>query len=237
MDQMEQLWAYMQEDIKADKIAQQIRRSALRQKLEKTRDFILRQQNEYKNIEEQVAVSVDRADVISDAIRHAEEQLQSIMQRFEENPPQDQESAHAMVEELEKCRRTIQNYEKEIREIHKASNLYVSKVPSITQNIVQRKAEFDTMKAAYSKETESLKKEEDAQRALAAEKAVGISPELMEAYNAVKRQISPPMALLHGGMCTGCNTTQPNAALRRIEQGEGIVECETCGRILIMRRG
>ena len=35
MDKMEQLWNYMQEDIKADKIDTEIRRSPLRQKLEK----------------------------------------------------------------------------------------------------------------------------------------------------------------------------------------------------------
>ena len=75
MDRMEQLWNYMQEDIKADKIDSEIRRSPLRQKLEKTRDFILDQQKLYKEMEERVAISLDRKDGIVDALKRSEEQL------------------------------------------------------------------------------------------------------------------------------------------------------------------
>ena len=236
MDQMEQLWAYMQEDMKADKINRQIRHSELRQKLEKTRDIILKKQADYKEIDEQVSASKDRMDAISDAIRYSEEQLNSLIERYEQNPPQDQEAARAMIAEVEKCRRTLAGFEKEMKEIQKASERYVGKVPNIAKEITQRKQEFDAMKAQYSKETETLRKDEETQRAIAAEKAKNIPEQLLAAYNAVKRQITPPMALMDGGMCTGCNTSQPGAALRKIEQGEGIVECETCGRILMMKK-
>ena len=51
MDNFEALWAYQTEDIKADAIANAIRRSPVRQKLEKTRDLILDRQKQYKQIE------------------------------------------------------------------------------------------------------------------------------------------------------------------------------------------
>ncbi len=68
MDKMELLWDYMQEDIKADRIELEIKRSPLRQKLEKTRDFIMSQQKVYKDMEERVAISADRKDAIRDAL-------------------------------------------------------------------------------------------------------------------------------------------------------------------------
>ena len=39
MDQLTMLWEYQVEDIKADNLAQEIRRSPLRQKMEKDRDL------------------------------------------------------------------------------------------------------------------------------------------------------------------------------------------------------
>ena len=44
MDRFEALWLYQAEDVKADAIANAIRRSPTRQKLEKTRDLILDRQ-------------------------------------------------------------------------------------------------------------------------------------------------------------------------------------------------
>ena len=57
--ELELLWAYQQEDMAADRIASEIRRSPTRQKLEKDRDFIMEQQKRFKQIEEQIAVLAD----------------------------------------------------------------------------------------------------------------------------------------------------------------------------------
>ena len=46
MDKFEALWAYQTEDIKADAIANEIRRSPTRQRLEKSRDFIMDRQKQ-----------------------------------------------------------------------------------------------------------------------------------------------------------------------------------------------
>ena len=54
--------------IVADRIELEIKRSPLRQKLEKTRDFIMSQQKVYKDMEERVAISADRKDAIRDAL-------------------------------------------------------------------------------------------------------------------------------------------------------------------------
>ena len=81
MDKFEALWAYQQEDIKADAIAAAIKRSPTRQRLEKARDFILDRQKQYKQIEEDVGAMVDRKDIIAQAIARSREQLQALVQR------------------------------------------------------------------------------------------------------------------------------------------------------------
>ena len=233
METMEMLWSYMQEDMKADRINSALRNSPLRQKLEKTREYVLDQQKSYKQIEEQVAVDTDRKDALQDAIARAREQLDALTARYNEDPPADADEARDLIHEVEKCSRTLYSYEMELRRIQKSAGDAVTRSTAIRANTAKAKKEFDEMKEEYTVMTEDKKKEYAVLRKNADAKAEGIPEELMAIYNTVKKQISPPMARLVGNQCSGCNTSQPSAALRKIDAGNEIVECETCGRILI----
>ena len=233
MNAMEMLWGFMQEDIKADRIANEIRNSPVRQKLEKTRDFILEQQKAYQQLEEQVLVNADRKDAIRDALNRATEQLDALQKRFDTDPPQDAEAAREMLMEVERCRKTISSYEQEMRRIAKESNEFDRRSRTIRRGTAQAKQEFDQMKAEYNEASKARKAEYEQQRAAADKLKEGIPVDLLAAYIQVKKQITPPMARLVGGQCSGCNTSQPSAALRKIDAGGELVECETCGRILM----
>ena len=233
METMEMLWSYMQEDMKADRLNNALRNSPLRQKLEKTREYVLDQQKSYKQIEEQVAVDTDRKDALQDAIARTREQLEALTARYNENPPQDADEARELIKEVEKCSRTLYSYEMELRRIQKSAGDAVTRSTAIRNNTAKAKREFDEMKEEYTAMTEDKKKEYAVLRKNADAKAEGIPAELLVIYNTVKKQIFPPMARLVGNQCSGCNTSQPSAALRKIDAGNEIVECETCGRILI----
>ena len=231
--QLELMWQYQQEDIKADRIANEIKRSPTRQKLEKSRDFIIEQQKQYKQIEEQVAMLADRKDAIRDAIARCEEQIAAITQKFEQNPPEDEEAAHAMLVEATKYRDNIAAYEQEMRRMVKDSADYDQKQRSCRHEAAKVKVEFDQLKITYDKEIGDKKAALDAQRAVANAKAVGIDAKLMEEYNTIKKRIMPPMARLVGNQCSGCNTAQPSSLLSKIKSGSELIECETCGRMII----
>ena len=233
MEQLEMLWAYQQEDIKADKIASDIRRSPKRQQLEKKRDFIMEQQKLYKQIEEQVAAMADRMDMIHQAIPRCEEQLKALNERAEKNPPADLDAVRALIAEVNACRSTIADYETEMRKIVKESADHVNRQRNIRHEVAKVKVEFDALKAAYDKELAEQKKLLEAQREIAKQKAEGIDPQLMEQYNVIKKHITPPMSRLMSDQCSGCNTALPSAALRKIKSGE-VLECETCGRMIIL---
>ena len=83
MEQFEALWLFQAEDMKADAIANAIKRSPTRQKLEKTRDLILERQKQYKQIESDTAAMVDRKDIITQALDHSQAQLSQLRERFE----------------------------------------------------------------------------------------------------------------------------------------------------------
>ena len=232
MEQFEALWAYQEEDMKADAISAAIRRSPTRQKLEKARDFILDRQKQYKQIEEDVGAMVDRKDIIVQAISRSREQLEALQARYKANPPQTAEEIRSLLAEVGRCRDTIRQYEVEINRIVKETDANDKLQRSVRVEAANAKKTFDQLKADYEEESKSKKVELDAQRAKAKEMMDQVEPKLLEEYEVIKKHISPPVARLTYGQCSGCNTSLPSATLSKIKNG-ALIECETCGRMII----
>ena len=232
MEKFEALWAYQEEDMKADAIAAAIKRSPTRQKLEKARDFILDRQKQYKQIEEDVGAMVDRKDIIAQAIARSRDQLQALQKKYESNPPQTAEEIKALLSEVSRCRDTIRQYEVEISRIVKETDANDKLSRSVRLEAANAKKSFDQLKADYEVESKSIKGELVAQRAKAKALMDQVDPRLLEEYETIKKHISPPVARLTHGQCSGCNTSLPSAILSKIKGG-ALVECETCGRMII----
>lgn len=232
MDKFEALWAYQEQDMKADAIAAAIKRSPTRQKLEKARDFILDRQKQYKQIEEDVGAMVDRKDIIAQAISRSREQLQTLQKKFESNPPQTAEGIKSLLSEVSRCRDTIRQYEVEISRIVKETDANDKLSRSVRLEAANAKKSFDQLKSEYEEESRSKKGELESQRAKAKELMSQVDPGLLEEYETIKKHISPPVARLTHGQCSGCNTSLPSAILSKIRGGT-LVECETCGRMII----
>ena len=232
MEKFEALWAYQMEDMKADAIANAIRRSPIRQKLEKTRDLILDRQKQYKQIEVEITAMTDRKDIIEQAVAHSEAQLKALKERFESNPPQTPEDVKTLMTEVSHCRDTIRQYEAEIGRIVRESSAHEKQQKVVRVEAANAKKAFDQLKAEYEAESQSKKTELDEQRARAKSLVDAVDPGLLEEYNTIKKHISPPVARLTHGQCSGCNTSLPSAVLSKIKSGN-LVECETCGRMII----
>ncbi|MDD6050688.1 MAG: C4-type zinc ribbon domain-containing protein [Clostridiales bacterium] len=234
MDQLMMLWEYQTEDMKADKLANDIRRSPLRQKMENDRNLFMERQKQYKQIEEQVAVLTDRKDAIRDALSRAKDQLSGLQSRFEQNPPQELEAVRSLMAEVNKCRETIVSYEQEMKRLTQEANTNDQRGNTIRTEAARLRSEFERLKAQYDKEMPDKKAQQEAQRAAADKKAEGIDPKLMEHYMRIKKHITPPLSRLINGQCSGCNTSLPSAVLHRVRNAsDEIVECESCGRMII----
>ncbi len=232
MEKFEALWAYQVEDMKADAISAAIKRSPTRQKLEKARDFILDRQKQYKQIEEDVGAMVDRKDIIAQAITRSREQLQALQNRYESDPPKTAEDVKSLLSEVSRCRDTIRQYEVEISRIVKETDSNEKLQRSVRLEAANAKKSFDQLKSEYEEESRSKKVELESQRAKAKELMDKVDPSLLEEYETIKKHISPPVARLAYGQCSGCNTSLPSAILSKIKGG-ALVECETCGRMII----
>ena len=175
---------------------------------------------------------VDRKEIITQALDHSQAQLDQLKDRFESAPPQTADEVRSMIAEVGRCRETIRQYELEIGRIVKESAANDKLQRSVRVEAANAKKAFDQLKAEYEEESKSKKVELDQQRARAKELEAAVEPALLEEYNTIKRRISPPVARLTYGQCSGCNTSLPSATLAKIKGG-ALVECETCGRMII----
>ena len=234
MEQMEMLWQYQQADIAVDALETEIRRDPARLALKKNREFLVEQQNAVKKMEEEVAQMVDRVDVIKVAIARMEEQLAALTKMMEVTPPTDLTLAQDMSRDAQKLLGDLTEYEQELKRIQKDAADRDRLEKDIRVKYAKVKAAYDKQKVDY----ETLYKEQmkglEQKRAEAEKKTEGIDPELLAKYRAIKQHCARPIAKLYGDQCGGCNMNIPQASLRAFKNGAKMIECENCGRMLIL---
>ena len=233
MEQFELLWEFQQADMEADTLENEIKRSPNRLALKKNRDFLLEQQNVVKQMEEKVTEMLDRVDVIKDAILMQQDQLNALQTRFEETPPENLEQARAFTHDTQKLVGNIQSYEQEMKRIQQDAAEHERAQKELTIKFSKVKTEYEKQKIEYEEEYKEQMKALDEKKHIAQEKGREIDPELMERYQVIKKHCVPPVAKLVNGQCGGCFMGLPQVTLRNLKSGAKVIECESCGRMII----
>jgi hypothetical protein len=97
---------------------------------------------------------------------------------------------------------------------------------SVSRRVAELLAQIDARAGELGKETERL-------RAVRAEHAERVEPELRAHYERVAARRRPALAMVSGDMCTGCRVGVPPKTLVELIGAERVVACESCKRILI----
>lgn len=87
----------------------------------------------------------------------------------------------------------------------------------------------------YDEEYKQASVKLEALKKKVADEAKGIEPELLDKYKAIKRHSTPPITRIHDDRCGGCNMQLPAADMNKIRTGAAYVECENCGRIILVK--
>lgn len=236
MEQLEMLWLYQQADMEVERFERKMRQNPNRQQLIKHRDFILEQQNVVKKVEADVAMMSDRVEALSDEIKRLQNSVQALGEQLQNNPPQDIEETRRQLEGAQKLVDTISRYESEIQKIRKDSEARDKQQHDARLRAAKARQEYERIKPAYDKEYKEQSVELEKLRARAQEAAQGIEEAYMEKYKTIKKHSLPPMTRLNSDRCGGCNMSLPAAVLSQIRTGAAAVECENCGRIILIEQ-
>lgn len=230
--QLDTLWQFMQVDMETDRFEAKMRQSANRQKLIKQRDFLKDQQANMKKLENDVAVMQDRLEAVQDEAARLEKVLNGLAEEIEANPPASVEEAQKQAESVQKLLDSLTRYEQELQKMRKDADVKDRQQKEIRVRAAKTKQEYDQLKLDYDKEFKEDTAALQGMRAHTEEEAKKIQPELLAKYRSIKQHCTPPMARLVNGQCSGCFMSLPSATLLEIRNGDRIVECDNCGRIL-----
>lgn len=235
MDQMEMLWQYQQADMAADRYEREMRKSPNRQKLVKHREFLLAQQESMRRIENDVDTMAERLEGIRAELSRLEEELRDLQDTLSEEEPETIDIARKSLSYAQKLVAGITRCEQDLSKIRKDADTRDRQQHEIRVRAAKVRAEFDALKKEYDVEYKTQSDELNQLRANALKAAKGIDPALMEKYKQIKQHSIPPVAkLLDGNRCGGCNMNLPQVVLREIRTGAKSVECENCGRIVLV---
>lgn len=234
MEQIQKLWQYQQLDMEVDRFEREMRSSSNRQQLIKHRDFLKEQQNVVRRIEGEVTVMADRMDAIRDEITRLEESLRDLQETLEEEEPENLDIARKSLSHAQKLVNTLTRYEQELQKLRKDADVRDRQQHEVRVRAAKVKTEFDSLKQVYDVEYQEQMKQLELLKTQAQEAAKGIEPAAMDRFKAIKLHSTPPMAKLNGDRCGGCNMSLPSVVLRNIRTGKEMVECENCGRIILV---
>ena len=234
-EQYERLWQYQQVDMELDQYEKEMRGNSNRKELLKHRDFLLEQQNVLKKIEADVEVMSDRMEALADEITRLNGSVSEAAANLEANRPQDAEEARRQIAAMQKLLSTISRYESELAKMRKDSEARDRQQREVRVRAAKARAEFDRIKVIYDEEYKTAAVKLEALKKKVAREAEGIDPELLEKYKAIKRHSTPPITRIHDDRCGGCNMQLPAADMNKIRTGAPFVECENCGRIILVK--
>jgi len=230
--QLDKLWQFMQVDMEADRFENAMRQSEKRQKLLKQRNFLMDQQNNMKKLEGDVAAMSDRLEAVSDDAQRLEKTLAALLEEIENNPPKSAEEAEARIEPVQKLMEKLSRYEQELSKMRKDAEIKDRQQREIRVRAAKTKQEFDLLKKEYDVEKERDSATLKSMRAKTEQEAAKLDAALIEKYREIKQHVTPPMAKLVEGQCSGCFMSLPGATLLEIKNGDKMVLCDNCGRIL-----
>ena len=235
MNYMQKLWEYQRVDIEADRFEQEMRKSPTRQKLVKHREFLLTQQELMRKIEGDVAKMNQRMESIRSDLVRLDEELRDLQETMNEEEPETIEIARKSLSYAQKLVTSLNRLEQELAKIRKDAETRGRQQHEVRVRAAKVRTEFDQLKEKYDleykKDTASLSK----LRGEVSMAAEGIPNDLIEKYKQIKQHCMPPISkLLDGSRCGGCNMNLPQAVLRDVRTGAESVECENCGRIVLV---
>lgn len=229
---LEKLWEYSQIDLEAEHFKTEMQKAPNRVKLLKLRNFLVEQQNNMKRIEAEVNSMSERMETLQGEIAKLDSAVAELQKEVLEAQDDSIAELEGLIDEATRLNTVLEKYERELQKLRKDVDLRDRQQRDIRVRAAKSKAEYDQLKTVYDAEFKRDNEKLEQLKANVEEAGKCVEPELLARYKEIRQHSMPPIAKLVGGQCMGCNMALPSAVSRRILEGQELVECDNCGRIL-----
>ena len=225
MNKLDALWQYQQAELEADKLENKLKSTPARQKLNKLFNFLKEQQNAIAGIQKTLDSRQQAVDKLQAQIDELAHKYELELGEFKIMLNDDECTAEEMTESRRSVERIMKKAEAAKRELYDA-------MAQIEKSAAEYKETYAKAAKAKKEYDAAAKPDIDKAKAAADEAAKAVDAELLERYKRIKGRYAVPMAKVENNQCSGCNMSLQTSTVKRVATGEGIVECENCGRIL-----
>ncbi|MBS7262182.1 MAG: hypothetical protein KIG36_01055 [Eubacteriales bacterium] len=233
MGDLKKLWQYQQVDAELDAINAKLRKSAERKLLSEAKAYIIDAKENMNRIEEQADRLIAEMERLESEHKLLMAKLKDLSEKFTEDAEEG--------EQIDRLRREIQylmdnaaGIEKNVRDLMNTADNLKKKYSMYAGGGAKKRKEYDEVKVRYDEIKAAV--DEEARGVIERLKAIekDVDPEQMKEYRRIKKAKPNPLAPMNGNRCTGCNMELPPKVAKEVAAGESLVECENCGRILIV---
>ena len=229
---LEALWNYQAADMELDRFENTLKKSQTRQRLLKARNFLVEQQEGVKKLEESLLKGAEESTRLNAENAKIAKEIDRITKEYEAAQIEDAKQVKKYIRALEDLNKNVLSIKKELARIHNTAESTDEKVKQLKNNIVKGKADFAKIKEEHDAELAGATDDLERLRAKVSEMGQGVSADLMAEYKKVKKNRPNPVAKVVNEQCQGCNMSLPSLVMRKLKEGEKLIECENCGRIL-----
>ncbi len=235
MPNLAALWEYQAAELEKEALEREVSSTPARIKFNKLHSYLTEQQNAIKRTQKEIEQK-------QQALLKLNDETESLLGRVElersefEHMQADEECT---AEEMTECRESHErllgelfNMRRTIDELIKWLEHALAEYKNTRSNATKAKKEYDALKTECEEELGKSKAGLEEAQALVNEKAKAVDAALLERYKRVKRNHNIPVAKVDNNQCSGCNMSLPVIMVKRVLAGDGIVECDNCGRIL-----
>lgn len=235
MNKLDALWQYQQAELAAEKLENKLKSTPARQRLNKLFNFLKEQQNAIAGIQKTLESRKNAVDKLQTQMEELEHKYELELGEFK-IMLDDEECTAAEVTEsrrnVERIMKAAENAKKELFDAIAQIERLAKEYKDTYSKAAKAKKEYDAARSECEKEAAEAKPELDKAKVAAELAAKGVDAELLAKYKRIKGRYAVPMAKVENNQCSGCNMSLPTSTVKRVASGEGIVECENCGRIL-----
>ena len=235
MSNLDALWRYQEADQKVDQYDSEIRQFPMRRKLLGLKKYYTDQQNAMRTVE----VNTDKTNKGIIGVRAQYELIKQKIEAGTADIGEDKFETAMEVREaingLSELANRLGALERRLATLMSDAGQLAADLRSARANAVKAKKEYTDIMQEYDVVYKTQKEHLEELEAERDKLAPDIPKDILRRYDTIKKRCKPPMALLVGDQCGGCNMSLPALIVSNARRADAIVECETCGRILYIR--
>jgi len=240
VERYEALWNYQTADMALAEFENKLKDTPTRKKMVKLHRFLQAAQAKLAEMENTIKLKHDSISGLENQNKKLEADMHDLNQDIGYYSECDvdelsEKDLHELVLNCEKTYDAIVANKKQVSQIKAETEQTDKEIRELVAKMKAATVEYNELKKQHDVEKNAGGDEQKELAAAVAEAEKHVEPALLSEYKRIKGFRTNPVAVLENDRCTGCRMQLPSGVKSQVMGAGKIIECENCGRILIIK--